>query len=220
MEISDLDTLNNHVTNAMKTYGIIGGIVLILAVLAVILSFRYLTRQTERFVEESSEKTLKSFQSLIDKEQFKFQTRHQKQVDAIHEVFQKLQTMTSAINYTMKGEKFTQNMKLQESLSYVIKFRHDFKAAYMQNRLLFPVQLCNRIDALIPTVDNLIETIKSGILPEYDEEDLSEEEKGGVHIVGVWKEDAFDKTLTDLEQISKDIELEFRKIYGTHDAAS
>lgn len=220
MEISDLDSLNDKLTHVISVYGIGVGVLFILTVVVIILSSRYLIRQTELFVEESSEKTLKNFQSHLDKELVKFQTRHQKQVDAIHEVFQKLQIMTSTINYIMKGEKFTQDIKLQESLSYLIKFRHDFKEAYQQNRLLFPLQLCNRIDSLIPTVDNLIETLENGILPEYEEEDLSEEEKGGVHIVGVWKEDAFDKTLSDLGQISKEIEVEFRKIYGTHDTAS
>lgn len=127
--------------------------------------------------------------------------------------------MTSIIKYIMKGEKYTQPMKPEEEVSYMIKFRHDFKDIYNQNRLLFPKQLCDKIDTLIPTIDDFIDTYSDGLFPEPSEEEkeYNAEQNGGMYIAGIWGIDAFEPTITQLEQISCEIETEFRKIYGTNE---
>jgi hypothetical protein len=101
----------------------------------------------------------------------------------------------------------------------LIKFRHEFKDIYHQNRLLFSEHLCKKIDSLIPTVDQFIETYSGGLFPEPSEEEkaLNAEHIGGLYFAGVWKVNAFENIIAQLEQISKEIETEFRKIYGTNE---
>lgn len=220
MEVNEIDSVTTKFNQMQNTFGY-GGAILILIIAAVlILTWRYLIRRSEVIAEQASEKTLRKFQSQLDQDLVKFQTKHQKQIDAVHDTFQKLQQITSTIQYLMKGEKFTQHTKAEDALSHLIHFRHDFKDTYRRTRLVFPEELCVKIDSIIPAVDIFIETFNDGLLPEKtrEEKDLDKEYGigDGLYIAGIWQAGAFDETLRNLEQISKEIEVEFRKIYGTN----
>ncbi|TDS13063.1 hypothetical protein B0I21_105196 [Sphingobacterium paludis] len=219
MQVNEIDKVVKKLNAIEQVFGI-GGVILVIALAVVlILTWKYLVKRSELIAQEVSEQSLKKFQSNLDKDLVKFKTNHQKQVDAIHDTFQKFQRMTSVINYMMKGEKFTQHIKPDEEVRYLINFRHEFKDIYHQNRLLFPKQLCEKIDALIPTVDEFIETYNGGLFPEQTEEEMefNAQNNDGYYIAGIWNIGAFEGTLTELEQISTEIENEFRKIYGTND---
>jgi hypothetical protein len=218
MEVKDIDIIVEKLNQVERTFGFWGVLLFIIVIIALVLTWKYFSKNIESVAEESSEKALKKFQSQLDKDLIKFQTKHQKQVDAIHETFQKFQRLTGIINFIMKGDNFTQQLKPHDDVQYLIQFRHEFKKVYNQNRLLFPEQLCAKIDSLIPNVDNFIETYNKGLFPEPSEEEkeLNAEENNGLYLAGIWSQNAFDG-LEELEQISKDIETEFRKIYGTHE---
>ena len=49
-----------------------------------------------------------------------------------------------------------------------------------------------------------------------EEIELNAKKNSEVYIAGIWGHNAFD-SLEQLEQIAKDIEIEFRKIYGTNE---
>lgn len=219
MEVKDIDTVVEKLNNIKIFFGI-GGVILVITVTVILyLTWKYLVRNSELIAEEASEESLKNFQSKLDIDLVKFRTMHQKQVDAIHETFQKFQKMTSTIKYIIKGEKFAQQLKLEEKVSSLMKFRNEFRDIYHQNRLLFPVPLCNKIDMIVPTVDEFIETFIGGLFPEPSEEDIefNAEHNGGIYIAGIWGAGTFEEILSQLEQISKEIEIEFRNIYGTNE---
>jgi len=203
--------------NIEKVFGIGGVITIIIAILIVIFAFNFLQKKTEKFVEDNSEKSLREFQTKLDKELVKFQTKHQKQVDAVHEIYQKFQNMTSTVNYILNGENFTQRLTAREEIEHLIGFRHDFKHIFNQNRLLFTEEVCIKIDAIFPSVDTFINTFSSGLFPEQSDEhnQMNAEENGGFIISGIWKAQTFDGITEELNSIAKDIEIEFRKVYGT-----
>jgi uncharacterized membrane protein len=196
-----------------KSFGIFGLIIILTIAIFIFLAWKYLNRRTELIAENACEKSLKKFQFQIDKDLEKYKTVHQKQVDSIHEIFQKFQLMASLINFILKGENFTQPMSVDEEISHLIKFRHDFKNIYHQNRLLLSRTLCSKIDSLIPAIDSFIQTYESGLFPENSSG--YEDDPEGYHIAGIWRQDAFDEPLKQLDIISNEIEFEFRKIYGT-----
>lgn len=77
----------------------------------------------------------------------------------------------------------------------------------------------SQIDSLIPSIEEFIDTYKSGLFPkgsniEVDEHGASDEE-GQLYLAGIWKQNAFDETLKKLETVKSEIEGEFRNIYGT-----
>jgi hypothetical protein len=214
---NDIQFVMDKLENIEKVFGIGGVISVIIAILIVIFTFKFLQKKTEKFVENISEKSLREFQSKLDKELVKFQTKHQKQVDAVHEIYQKFQTMTSTVNYILHGENFTQRLSAEEEIQHLIGFRHDFKHLFNQNRLLFPPEVCTKIDAIFPSVDTFIDTFSAGLFPKQppEHQQMNAEENGGLIITGIWKAETFDSILEELNSISNDIENEFRKIYGT-----
>lgn len=214
---NDIQFVIDKLENIEKVFGIGGVISIIIAILIVIFTFKFLQKKTEKFVEDTSEKTLREFQTKLDKELVRFQTKHQKQVDAVHEIYQKFQTMTSTVNYVLNGENFTQRLTANEEIQHLIGFRHDFKHVFNQNRLLFSPEVCTKIDAIFPSVDTFIHTFSAGLFPEQSPEhqQMNAEENGGLIITGIWRAETFDSILEELNSIAKDIENEFRKIYGT-----
>jgi hypothetical protein len=124
--------------------------------------------------------------------------------------------MTATIDYINKGEKFTAPVKPKEEIEHLIKFRHQFKREYQRNRLIFPKDLCEKIDKSINTVDEFIETYNNGLI-DFPEEDIKRnaELNKGMYIAGIWGANEFDNIMDDFKKIRMDIENEFRKIYGT-----
>jgi hypothetical protein len=219
MEVKEVDSIIEKLNNIQNTYGIGGVILIITLVVILLLSWKYLTKSSELIAEEASEKSLKKFQTQLDKDLIKFQTKHQKQVDAIHETFQKFQKMTSTINFLLNGENFSRPPDAREEIFNLINNRQDFKAIYNQNRLIFPVKLCSKIDELIPSIDEFINTFSNGLFPEQSEQEkeYNSEQNGGLFIAGLWSSNAFETVLEQLKQTSNEIEIEFRKIYGTNE---
>lgn len=219
LQIDELNKVLEALSKIEQLFGFGATIIVITLSVALVLTWKYLIKRTESIAQEASEQSLKKFQSDLDKELVKFQTKHQKQVDAIHETFQTFQRLTSMINFILKGDKFTQPLKPEEEISYMMKFRQEFKNHYNQNRLLFPKQLCEKIDTLIPIVEEFIETYHGGLFPQESEEEIqsNSEQNGGMYVAGIWGAGTFDNILIQLDQISKDIEIEFRKIYGTNE---
>lgn len=209
----DPESIIRKLDEIKQTFGIFGVLVAVVFAITLFLAWKYLIKRTEKIAESASEKSLKKFQFQFDKDLEKYKINHQKQVDSIHEIFQKYQMMASLIIFIIKGENFTQPMNGDEEISHLIKFRHDFKNIYQQNRLLLSLTLCSKIDTLFPTIDNFIQTYERGLLPDQPADDGEDPE--GYHIGGFWSIDAFDESLKQLDLISNEIESEFRKIYGT-----
>ena len=48
-----------------------------------------------------------------------------------------------------------------------------------------------------------------------EDKERNAEENDSFYIVGIWAGNTFEPILEELEEVKKDIELEFREIYGT-----
>lgn len=214
--MEDLEKIEKILSEVQKNLGI--GAVIVIIVFGVIgyVLFVRLKRNTEIAVEEASEKALKKFQFNLDNDLHKSQTKHQKQIDAVQETFQKFQEMTSSINQLLYPDPFVQPVDSKTQLSIIVNHRNEFKKIYESTRLLFPINLCNQIDEVIPTVDNFVQVFHGGMF-ELTEEDIDRnaEENGGMYISGIWGAGAFNEVLDNLKNISEKLESEFRKIYGT-----
>lgn len=207
LEIKELYSL-------LQVYGIGIALLIIIIIIISLLTWKFLIRKTELIAEDASSKSLKIFQSQIDKDFFRFQIKHQKQIDSIHETYQKFQKIVSVINYITKGENFTQQISPQEELKYLVKYRHEFKEIYLQNHLLFTDQLCSKIDSMIFSVDSFIKTYDDGLLPSQMEIELDKNQNKCEVIAGIFPYDQLTEILQKLDIIGKDIEKEFKKIYG------
>jgi hypothetical protein len=212
----DLHKLFEMLENFERTFGIIGVVFAIAIIIGITFLYRYLVKLIEITAEEKSQKTLLVMNAKLDKELTKFQSKHQKQVDAIHETFQSLQRVNLAFDLIMNGDKFNQVTPRQE-VELIITNRNQFKYTYHQNIILFPKELNSKIDSLIPKIDSFIETYNSGLLSEPPQnEDQSSEKENVLILAGVWSEDEF-QILDELKLLLADIEKEFKKVYGSND---
>lgn len=202
-----------------KSFGILGVILGCVIVVATFFYFFYFKSYVNKIAELSSEKTLSKFQSELSKDVFRSNKMYEKQVNAIHEVFQRLQKLIRMIDHTQTPEKFTPQISAHAESDQLIKCRHEFKKSYWDNKLLFSHALQEKIDKLLPLVDDYIETYIGGLLPEEHRqqgEDEGEQDNGGLYFVGIWSSTAFDSILPPLKEVSKGIEKDFRSIYGTN----
>jgi len=213
MTIDDLDTVLSKIDELQNLFGFWGTVFII----ALIICVGFLIWYIKRSIDMLPQKALKKFQSALDQDLFKFKSQHTKQVDAVHDIYQKFQKMTSMLDYIKNGENFTQPMEPSEEISTLINFRHEFKREFQKNRPLFRVELCGKIDNVINTVDEFIKTYHEGILPPLSEEDQKRnaEMNQGLYLAGIWSEKELGEVLDELDNIRIDIEAEFRKIYGT-----
>jgi hypothetical protein len=214
--MDDAEKIISKLEEVKQAYGYYGVAIAIILIVALILIWKYIARGIEKAAEVNSELSLKKFQVHLDKELVTFSTKHQKQIDAVHECYTKLQKLTYMIDFIMHPDKFYNAPKPKEELQYVINFRHEFKEVYRENRIVLPLSVCNHIDKLIPAVDEFIEIFEKGLWDLRDEEiALNSEQNDGVYIAGIWSNDAFDKVLSELKEVGQEIEKEFRIIYGT-----
>ena len=177
--------------------------------------WKFLIKRTEKIAEEISEKKLKEFQSELDKGIIKFTSKHQKQIDAVQDCYQKFQELQSFINFVIKGDKFTAQMQPDEEVKYLASYRLEFKRSYSRNHILLPKKLNSRIEELLPEIDQFLEDYIGGLLPSSPQDNLPAEERSDIEIAGIWSVGKLEPTLEKMEEISKGIESEFRKIYGT-----
>jgi len=204
-------------------YGWSSAIIMLLFLLTIYFVWKYLTRAIEKSAEVASEKTIKKFQAQLDKElaehNVKFSTRHQKQIDAIHEIYSRFENLFKIMNFMMHGDKYYPSLDPHKELNSLILHRTDFIRIYGLHKIVLPIELCQKIENLIPSIEEFIDTYKSGLFPkdsniEVDEHGATDEE-GQLYLAGIWKQSAFDETLKKLETVKGEIESEFRKIYGT-----
>lgn len=196
------------------------GAMIFIILLSLILFFaiRYVTKNVEKAAESASEKILKKYQADLDKDNFKFQTMHQNQIDAIHKVYKEFNNLNLSINYLLHGENFLSPPNSRDLINHIIDLRHSFKKEFLSNKLLFSKELGVKIESLVLEVDNFIETFSNGLFPEMSEEHnaMNAELNGGFVVEGLWRAETFDPLLESMANITSNIEDEFRTLVGTH----
>lgn len=215
--MEDVKTIIEELESIRQFYGYGGLFLVIVLILGGIVIWKFAVKLTEKTAEEISEKTLKQFQSTLDKELVKFSTKHQKQIDAVQDCFQRFQELQAFVNYVVNGEKFTTPMTPDEEVKYLATYRLEFKRSYSRNRILFPESLNNKIESLLPELDIFIDDYIGGLMPIISDENIPEEYRNETQIAGIWPIGKLEPTLKKMDEINKGIEIEFRKIYGTDD---
>jgi|SRR5690554_966151 len=203
--MEDIEKIYEKLNQIEQTFGIWMVLFAILFGVGMFFYWKYLLKAIELKAQEG-----------FEKEMTKFNTKHGKQVDAIHECYTRFEKLSSFINYMMNGDKYFAPMEVEKQMQLFIKFRQEFKDKFNEQRLVFLPETCVKIDALFPVIDEYFETFRGGIW-EMSEEDKQRnaDENGGVYIAGIWPGNTFEPILEQLEEVKKDIETEFRKIYGT-----
>ncbi len=214
--MDEVDKIANRLDQIEKSFGLWGVIFAIGLGVFFIALWTYFKTSIQKTAEKSADESLKKIQSHLDKELVKFSTTHQKQVDAVHECYLRLQRLTSTINESRTADKFKEGDDSSAKIELVIKYRHDFKQVYGENRILFPRQVCDKLDQLLPVVDGFIEFYQAGLC-NFDVSLLNPDskEESGIIITGLWESDKYDEMVDGLRDVGHDIEEEFRKIYGT-----
>jgi len=119
MDVKQISEQASELSSFFERYGYPVGLSIVLCFIIICLAWTFLVKRIERMAEDVSERTLKKNQADIDKDIYKFQRKHQKQIDAIHEVYQKLQTLSGLLHFVMKGEPFTQHMNSSDQLNFM-----------------------------------------------------------------------------------------------------
>lgn len=215
MELTDLKKLSEQFNTLKQTFGWVAAISLLLLAALLFLAWKFVIKKIEKAAEVASEKSLKKFQAQIDQDNTRFQTQHEKQIDALENLYKHFEALSSVIKYTMKGEKFTADMGAQEQVHMLIRYRHDFKHSFHQNRLRLKTELCDRIEALLPIVDEFIETFEGGIMPGGPPEVPEGEEPNELYIAAIWPAGLLDGIINRIDVIASAIETDFRTAYGT-----
>lgn len=215
MTVEEFDKIIEKLNSLTQLYGYSGLILILVIIGGSFIFWKFLIKRTEKIAEEISDKNLKIFQSELDKGLVKFSSKHQKQIDAVQDCYQKFQELQSFINFVIKGEKFTAQMQPDEEVSHLANYRLEFKKSYNRNKILFPEKLNSKIEELFPEIDQFLEDFIGGLIPLTPQEEIPEEERGNPQIAGIWAVGKLEPTLEKMEEISKEIESEFRKIYGT-----
>jgi hypothetical protein len=196
--------------NSNETIFLITFIVIVIIVISL---WHFLKKRIEKIAEEITEKNLKTFQSKLDKDFVKFSIKHNQQIDAVHDCYQHFQKLQSLIKFIIHGDKFTEPMKPDEEIKYLISFRSNVIGCYSSHKLLFNKDLRNKIESFHENIDIFIEEYIKGLMPSNCEIDIDGQD--GVKIAGIWNVEKFGSVIEDMEEISEGVEEEFRKLYGT-----
>jgi hypothetical protein len=215
MTLEETEKIIEKLNSMIQLYGVGGLILILLLIFGGFLFWKFLIKRTEKIANEISEKKLKEFQSELDKGIIKFSSKHQKQIDAVQDCYQKFQELQSFINFVIKGDKFTAQMQPDEEVKYLASYRLEFKRSYSRNHILLPKNLNSRIEELLAEIDQFLEDYIDGLLPFSPQDNIPAEERSDIEIAGIWSVGKLEPTLEKMEEISKGIESEFRKIYGT-----
>jgi hypothetical protein len=214
MDPKDIPELIKAFTSLKHAVGLYAAIAAVLLVIAGIISWQFVIKKVEKAAETASEKTLKKFQAKLDRDNARFQSQHDKQMNALEAIYQPFTSLSSMIRFTMKGEKFTAEMGANEQVQLLVQYRHQFKTAFQQNKLRLSNELCARIEALLPVVDEFIEAFEGGMMPGYPEPP-DEVQESGLYIAAMWPPDLLDGIIVRIDGIANDIEKDFRNAYGT-----
>lgn len=212
MEPTTISALADEIGRLHRNVGIGGAVLLVV----IILSWIFLRSSVQSIAEEASQRSLRRFQSMLDKEVFSYQTAHQKQIDAIHATFQKFQAMIAVLGHLHRSEPFTPPMKPGDELARLVNARHEFKQVYSENKILFAYDLCERIESLIASVDKFIKEYDSGLFDLSDEGiEMNAALNRGVYIAGLWSTDSIPEMRKEIAEIAENIERQFREVYQT-----
>lgn len=215
MDFKQANQQSSEISAFFEKYGYGAGMCLIILLIIMILAWTFLVKRMERMAEDVSEKTLKKYQANIDKDLYKFQTTHQKQIDAIHEVYQRLQALSGLLHFVMNGEPFTSPMAASNQLEQLILCRHEFKREYQLHRLVFGKDIRQSMDEFLVAIDQFITGFKSGLMPVSSDALEGEDLESGLYIAGIWKQGELESLVEKVDGITVSIEEEFQLIYGT-----
>lgn len=215
MSIEEINKLTETLNNIQNIFGYGGAFFIVVLILVIYIFWTFLSKRIEKLAAEISEENLKLFQSEIDKKMVRFSTTHQKQSDAIQDCFQNFQQLYLFIKYVVYGEKFTAPMKPEDEVTYLTTYRLTFKQNYQKYKLLFPSKLKEKIESIQPEIDKFIKEYIDGLMPPLSDVNAPEHQKSEFTIAGIWSAGQLEKILERMQEISIEIELEFRKIYGT-----
>lgn len=123
MTVDEFNKIIEKLDLLRQLYGVIGVILILVLFVGGYIFVIFIIKRTENIAEEFSDKNLKTFQYELDKVLLKFGSKHQKQIDAVHDCYQKFQELQSFISYVIKGEKFTAQMQPDEELSHLANYR-------------------------------------------------------------------------------------------------
>lgn len=177
---------------------------------------------SKRLGQTFLEGALKKYQHLLDRQNIEhqviFTTKYDKQVNAIHDCYSTYIRLYRQIDKIHSGDKYALNKTdTFTELETLLKTRQKFLDSYEPNRIIFPIDLCAKIDSVIPKTNEFIDTYKIGLSANTREEfqEMIENMDGPFFITGMWEAGSFDKVLEDLQIIKTDIEKEFRKLLKT-----
>lgn len=214
MNIEEFEKLLDRINSLTQLFGYGGTSLIILIIIGGFLLWKFLVKSIEKILAQN----LKIFQSELDKGMVKFSSNHQKQIDAVQECYQSLQVLQSFIIFIAKGDKFVAPLNNNVEVEHLTKFRLNFKRTYNKYKILFPKKLNAKVETLLPEIDAFIEYYIGGLLPTKIEENIPEEQSNGLQIAGIWPTGKLESTLEKLDEIVKEIESEFRKIYGVEES--
>ncbi|MEO9804798.1 MAG: hypothetical protein ABJF04_16200 [Reichenbachiella sp.] len=215
--MEEFEKLLEKINSIQQMFGVGGAALILLLIFGGYLLWKFIVTSTKKIAEEISVQNLKIFQSELDKGMVKFSSKHQKQIDAVQECYQALQELQSFVIFIAKGDKFVAQLNNKEGIENLTKFRFDFKRKYNKNKILFPKKLNAKVETLFPEIDTFIEDYIGGLMPNMMEEGIQEEQDIGLQIAGIWPMGKLEPTLEKLDEIGKEIESEFRKIYGVEE---
>ena len=69
--------------------------------------------------------------------------------------------------------------------------------------------------SIFPEIDTFIQDYMDGLMPNMGQDHVPEEHRSPYQIAGIWPVGKLEPTLEKMDEIGKQIEREFRKIYGT-----
>ena len=213
--MENIEKLVEKLDKIRQFYGGGGVLIVLFIVIGGILLWKFIVKRIEKLAEEITDRNLKKFQSSLDKELVRFSTKHQKQIDAVHDCYQRFQELESFIIFVVKGDKFIAQMRPDEEVKYLLAYRLEFKKSYFRNKNLFPEELKYKIESLFPEIDMFIEDYMGGLMPTISDENIPKEFQNEYQIAGIWTIGKLEPTLEKMDEIKREIEHEFRRIYGT-----
>lgn len=203
--MEDLEKVLQELQEVQRTFGI--GAVILIIVFAVAIYFyaQYLIKRVKAIAQEESERNLEIFK-----------TKHSQQVNAIHDCYMCFSDLNRFLHFMTNGDKYKAPMPIEKELEIVINLREKFINTFSQNRIVFTPSTCEKVDKLIPAIDECIEFYKDGLLPiSGDEEMQIKSSDTELQIAGVWNQKEFEKVEIKLNLVQESIEDDFRSIYGT-----
>ncbi|WP_454804239.1 hypothetical protein [Mucilaginibacter phyllosphaerae] len=215
MEPKDLPDMIKAFSELKHTLGVYAAISLLVLCVISFAAWQFFIKRLEKAAEVAFEKSLKKFQAELDRDNSRFQSQHEKQMNALEAIYKPFSSLSSVIRFTMKGEKFTAEMGTGEQVQLLVSYRHEFKSAFQRNRLRLSAELCQRIEALLPVVDEFIEAFEGGIMPGQPDIPGEELEEGQLFIAAIWPMGLLEGIIERIDVIAAEIETDFRTAYGT-----